>query len=345
MRVKFIFLIFTYFFVSTTYAQNRFNKWINPEIDSTYVDSYYKDLIIRVYSSRKYSNQRIVDFEDKTSLSYLPSNGSTLGVGFTYKFITLNAGFVFPFTRLDQKIYGKTDRLDLQIHLYLKRFYVDCFSGYYKGQYLGNTKQVMPSFKPENGFYIRNDLKTYAIGLGIYTNFNPQKFRYEAPFLQNVRQKKSAGSPTAGFEVFWAGSQADSSFIPKGIASSNFFGKTDFNKWEILTFNLSGGYAYNFVLLKKIFILLSLNGSLGIGYNHIYPINSVKLNHLSFNAGINQRIGVGYQFDRIFVGVSWIGYHLLSPTTIPKTYIEWSPGVIRFNMAYRLTMKKRFNIK
>ncbi len=339
--MKFIFLLFTCFFASAVYAQNRFHKWINPVIDSAYVESYNKDLILRVYSSHKYSNQRIIDFEEKTSLSYLPSGGSTLGVGFTHKFITLNLGFVFPFTRLDEKKYGKTDRLDLQVHLYLKRFYVDCFSGYYKGQYLSNTQEVMSSFKSENGYYTRNDLKTYSVGLGIYTNFNPQKFRYEAPFLQNVRQKKSAGSPTAGLEVFWVGSQADSSLIPKGIVNTNFFGKTDFNKWEILTFNLSGGYAYNFVILKKFFILLSLNGSLGLGYNHIYPINSGKLNHLSINTGINQRIGIGYQFDRIFVGASWIGYHLLSPTAIPKTYIDWIPGVMRFNIAYRLSIKKR----
>lgn len=340
MRLKYFFLLCTICVLNKGLAQGRFEKWWNPEIDSTYVDNYYNDLIVRIFSSQKYSNQTIADRQENSRLVYKPSNGYTVGAGFTYRFLTINLGVAFPFTTPDPSVYGKTGRLDLQFHVYLKRIYLDFFSGYYKGQYLQNTQDFFPATNREGWYYVRGDIRTYSAGLGIYTNFNPKKFRFEAPFLQNVKQKKSAGAPTAGYEIFWAGSQADSSFVPYGLAGTPFYDNRHINRWEVLTFNLTAGYAYHFVILKDFFLLLSLNGSIGLGYNHLYEVGAGKENRLSANKGINHRAGIGYQRNRVFVGASWVGYHLISPTAVPRTYIAWSPGNVRFNVAYRFTMKK-----
>lgn len=340
MRLKYFFLLCTICVFHNGLAQGRFEKWWNPEIDSTYVDNYYNDLIVRIFSSQKYSNQTIADRQEDSRLVYKPSNGYTVGAGFTYRFLTINLGVAFPFTTPDPSVYGTTERLDLQFHVYLKRIYLDFFSGYYKGQYLQNTRDFFPTANREGWYYVRDDIRTYSAGLGIYTNFNPKKFRFEAPFLQNVKQKKSAGAPTAGYEIFWAGSQADSSFVPYGLNGTPFFDSRHFNRWEVLTFNLTAGYAYNFVILKDFFLLLSLNGSIGLGYNHLYEVSAGKENRLSSNKGINHRAGIGYQHNRVFVGASWVGYHLISPTAVPRTYIDWSPGNVRFNVAYRFAMKK-----
>lgn len=344
MQLKFLLLLCTFCCFSDLPAQSKFDNWVNPVIDSSYVDSYYKDLIVRLYWSQKYSTQAIGDNDEKFKLLYRPSSGYAIGAGFTYKFITINLGMIFPFAKPDPDRFGKSKSLDLQAHLYLKRFYVDFFTGYYKGQYLKNTKELFTGSLREDPYYIRNDLRTYSVGMGVFTNFNSRKFRFEAPFLQNVKQKRSAGAPTAGFEVYWVGSEADSSFVPTRMANNIFFDGKDFNRWEILTFNITAGYAYNFVIFKDFFLFLSMNGSLGIGYNHLYLTNSDKTNRFSSNRGISSRVGAGYQKDRIYVGASWIGYHLYSPTAIPRTYIDWSPGVLRFNIAYRFTLKKEIRI-
>jgi hypothetical protein len=344
MRLKYLFLLCTICVSVRGISQSRFEKWWNPVIDSAYVDNYYNDLIIRLFSSQKYSNQTIGDREQKSKLVYKPSNGYTVGAGFTYKFLTVNLGVAFPFTTPDPKIYGKTERLDLQFHVYLKRLYLDFFSGYYKGQYLENSGDHFPSAIRNEWYYVRNDIRTYSAGAGIYTNFNPKKFRFEAPFLQNVKQKKSAGAPTAGYEVFWVGSQADSSFVPSGMTGNGFFQGRHFNRWEIITFNLTGGYAYNFVIGKNFFLLLSLNGSIGLGYNHLHEVSAGKESRFSANKGINHRAGVGYHYNRFFVGASWVGYHLIGPTPVPNTYIYWSPGNLRFNVAYRFTLKREISL-
>jgi hypothetical protein len=344
MQLKFLLLLCTICFFSDLSAQSKFDNWVNPVIDSSYVNNYYKDFIVRLYWSQKYSTQTIGDNGEKLKLQYRPSNGYAVGAGFTYKFITINLGMIFPFAKPDPDRFGKSKSLDLQAHLYLKRFYVDFFTGYYEGQYLKNTRELFPGTLPDDPYYIRNDLRTYSVGMAVVTNFNSKKFRFEAPFLQNMKQKKSAGAPTAGWEVYWVGSQADSSFVPENMADNSFFDGKDFNRWEILTFNITAGYAYNFVILKDFFIFLSLNGSLGLGYNHLYLTNSDKTNRISSNRGISNRVGVGYQKDRIFIGASWIGYHLFSPTAIPKTYVDWSPGVLRLNIAYRFSLKKEIHI-
>ena len=344
MQLKFLLLLCTICFFSDLSAQSKFDNWLNPVIDSSYVDNYYKDLIVRLYWSQKYSTQTIGDNGEKLKLLYQPSNGYAVGAGFTYKFITINLGMIFPFAKPDPDRFGKSKSLDLQAHFYLKRFYVDFFTGYYKGQYLKNTRELFLGSLPEDSYYIRNDLRTYSVGMGVFTNFNPKKFRFEAPFLQNMKQRKSAGAPTAGCEVYWVGSRADSTFVPANMTDKYFFDGKDFNRWEILTFNITAGYAYNFVILKDFFLFLSMNGSLGIGYNHLYQTNSDKLNRISSNRGISNRVGVGYQKDRIFIGASWIGYHLFSPTSIPKTYLDWNAGVLRLNIAYRFTLKKEIHI-
>ena len=62
------------FGASKAEGQSKLEKWMYEQPDTSYVESYRRDLILRVYASQKYSAQRIVDHGEKTSLSYRPSN-------------------------------------------------------------------------------------------------------------------------------------------------------------------------------------------------------------------------------------------------------------------------------
>jgi hypothetical protein len=99
------------------------------------------------------------------------------------------------------------------------------------------------------------------------------------------------------------------------------------------------------VILKRFFLLGGLNGSAGVGTNRLYPVNASPLANTSINFSLNQRLGAGYQFDRIFVGVSWVNFHLISPTAIDNTYINWNAGNMRFNVAYRISSEKDLEIR
>ena len=326
-------------------GQDNFKKWLTLKTDSEYVQNNQNDLIVRIFGSQKYSAQSILDRGEKTSLNYRPSNGYLVGLGINYKFLGVNVGTILPFAQPDINRYGKTKYLDFQSHLYLRFLTVDFYTGYYKGQYLTNSAEVLSMIPQGSDFYTRGDITTYSGGFGVYANLNPTKFSTRAPFLQNEWQKKSAGQPMLGFELYWVGSSADSSFIPSQIKDQNFFDGIDFNKWQFYSINLTGGYAYTLVIHKRLFVMAGLNGSLGIGEYQLLPVEGARMVSIYPNFSLNQKLGVGYHFDKIFVGMSLANFQYFTPTPIKQTYIRWQTGNLRFNIAYRINLKRDVEIR
>jgi hypothetical protein len=311
--------------------------------DTNYVASYAKDLIIRAYVSQKYSFQKLIDSQEDIKLSYRPSNGYSMGFGINYKFLGLNIGTVLPFAKPSVSRYGNTRMLDLQSHLYLRRFTVDIYSGFYKGQYLDNSVNVLTSVDPGK-FYIRNDIKSFSGGMNLYINLNPTRYSFRAPFLQNERQRKSAGQPMAGIEIYVVGATADSSFVPSLLKKPGFFNGIDFRRWQFFTSNATGGYAYTFVIKKRFFVMLGLNASTGLTRSAIKHTDNKKDTKLAFNVSLNQKAGAGYNWDKFFIGVTYTNFQYFWPSPIPNTRINWGIGDIRFNAAYRFTLNHEIKL-
>ncbi len=344
-RGLFLLIIFSGVFISTSKGLDRFNKLLSIKTDSSYIQNNQHDLILRIYASQKYSAQKILDLDQKTTLNYRPSNGYVVGLGFNYKFLGVNIGTVFPFAQPDITRYGKTKYLDFQSHLYLRFLTVDFYSGYYKGLYLSNSAEVLNGRPSGSDFYTRGDISTTSGGFGVYANLNPSKYSVRAPFLQNEWQKRSAGQPMLGVELYWVGSAADSSFIPSQLSNPLFFDGINFNKWRFYSVNLTGGYSYTFVIRKRFFMMAGLNGSLGIGEYQLSPLTGAKMNRVYPNVSVNQKLGIGYHFDRLFVGMSLANFQYLTPTPVKQTSIRWQTGNLRFNIAYRISLKRDIEIR
>ena len=327
------------------FGQSNFNKWFSLQPDTSYVQNNQHDLIIRLFASQKYSAQTIIDRGEKINLAYRPSNGYLVGLGFNYKFLGVNIGTILPFAQPDINRYGKTKYLDFQSHLYLRVLTVDFYSGYYKGLYLANSASVLSPIPQGNDFYTRGDIKTYSGGFGVYANLNPTKYSVRAPFLQNEWQKKSAGQPMVGFEFYWVGSAADSTFIPSQLKNQHFFDGVAFNKWQFYSINLTVGYAYTLVIHKRFFVMAGLNGSVGVGEYQLSTVEGARMMSINPNFTLNQKLGAGYHWDQIFVGMSLANFQYFTPTPIKQTYIRWQTGNLRFNIAYRFNLKKDYEIR
>jgi hypothetical protein len=347
MLVKRLCLLFfcSVLIIPVVRGKDIFDNLFSLKPDSSYVQNNQQDLILRIYASQKYSAQKILDLEQKTTLDYRPSNGYVVGLGFNYKFLGVNVGTIFPFAQPDVTRYGKTKYLDFQSHLYLRFLTVDFYTGYYKGLYLSNSAEVLNSRPSGSAFYTRGDISTYSGGFGMYANLNPTKYSIRAPFLQNEWQKRSAGQPMLGIEFYWVGSSADSSFIPASLSNPHFFDGIDFNKWRFYSMNLTGGYTYTFVIRKKFFVMAGLNGSLGIGQYQLSPVSGEVMSRVYPNVSLNQKVGIGYHFDRLFVGMSLANFQYLTPTPVKQTSIRWQTGNLRFNIAYRISLKKDIEIR
>ena len=105
------------------------------ERDSSYVESFDDQLTLRTYLSQKYTIFNVNGKGNQYFLQYRPNTNLNLGLGATYRGLTINLGYGFKFLNKDSDK-GTTKYLDLQSHLYGKKWRIDGFGQFYKGYFL-----------------------------------------------------------------------------------------------------------------------------------------------------------------------------------------------------------------
>jgi hypothetical protein len=339
-----IFLVVFSFLSNTVDGQGSLWEKLNSPPDSSFVASYRNDLIVRLYTSRKYMGQQFLDGSASKSLNYQPSNNYLVGFGINYKLLGINAGFSLPSMRKSMDKYGKTSFFDLQSHVYLRRITFDLFSHVFWGQYLSNSSNILTT-PPERGFYYaRPDIRSYAVNAEVNYNFNYSRYSLRAPFLQDEWQKRNAGSFFAGGGIYWDGSDADSSFVPSGITVPDFYGGVDFKCWELLALAATGGYAYTFVIDKRFFVVLSAIGGIGVGRSMLADMEGRDYRTYTPFYKLTERFGFGYQYGRMYVGATCVNMDMLFNSPLDNARIHYRSGNIRVNIAYRFSLKKEIKI-
>src|SRR3954471_18039900 len=105
-----------------------------PLHDTSYYINYPEDVIGRIYMSEKYTRLDIKDLNTKDKIHYQANTNKTLGVGFTYKPLTINIGLGFGFLNKDDAK-GKTKSLDIKRHVYSNKWVADLYAQFYKSFY------------------------------------------------------------------------------------------------------------------------------------------------------------------------------------------------------------------
>ena len=191
------------------------------ELDSTYIKVFPKHLTSRLYLSRKFTDLEIEEQKDKNALSYAPNSSVNLGIGATYNGFTLNLAYGFAFLNTGQDK-GETNYLDLQSHIYGRKYAIDVFAQFYQGLYLSNTSALNSSFQAP--YYLRPDMRVNMLGGSYFKVFNHRRFSYAATFIQNEYQKKSAGSLLLGGKLILFNASGDSSLVPNWPVDTLFQG-------------------------------------------------------------------------------------------------------------------------
>ncbi|MEO6687302.1 MAG: DUF4421 family protein, partial [Dyadobacter sp.] len=208
----YLLLSFWIFNTSTGYSQapeKRLNK--DFETDTSRIYTYNHQLTTRVFMSQKYTRFVIPGTKSAPSLRYNPNSSLDLGIGLTYRAVSVNVGYGFTGLNDFQSERGKTKNLDLQLHLYGRKLTVDLLGQFYKGYYLS-----IPNFVPGfSGFYTRGDIKVRMIGGSCYYIFNNRKFSYRAGFIQSEWQTRSAGSFLLGGDIYFGAVNSDSLLVPR----------------------------------------------------------------------------------------------------------------------------------
>ncbi len=309
------------------------------DTDTTYIHSYYDDVTLGISIPRKYVDFSLRDIQKNKDLDYQPNSNVSVGIKGAYKWLGLSVGLGLPHTADNISKYGKTNRLDLQVNAYLRKFVIDGYLQYYQGFYLANMEGYFEDFDAnEMNYYQRPDLTFANVGLSARYVWNHKKFSYKAAYDFNEKQTKGAGSLVAGIFGFLNGASADSLMVPT-FAQDNFSDQALFSNVSSINLGISIGYIYTFVIAKHFFITAGIVPGLSL---QAYSATDSKENVVLTKAGLGissvSRIALGYskkRFYMAFTGVS--GNNNLINKDI--TAINFGYGNVRFTVGYRFPLK------
>ena len=309
--------------------------------DKNYLDDRSNDLVMRVYGSNKFSRLTLGDVHYKEKLSYRSNTNYNTGVGFNYRWLTVNIGFNTPGINKDDDRYGKSEWLDFQSYVYLRKMTIDFYAQSYEGYYLhdGDLLSREPAGQPA---YIRNDIQTRKLGANVEYLFNGDRFSYRSVFLQNERQLKSAGSFIVGAGLHYDHTRADSSLIPDNLKYAFFNGNEDYNHSGIASFTINGGYAHTFVIAKNFFLTGSLQAGIGANYSILKnDATDYKDGRVGLQLNGITRLGAGYNGNRYYAGIYYVTNIESSILSNGGGYQQYETGMLRVAVARRLTAPKK----
>ncbi len=225
----------------------------------------------------------------------------TFSLGFNVNLFDVNLGIAFavPLNTKSEMLFGSSDVSDLQLTAISKRWFADVYYQRYNGFYIQSPDVVIPTGQP---FPQRPDLVTSNLGMSFAYIFNNNKFSLKAPYLFSERQKVSKGSFLLSYVLSSFTMEADSALIPSAQWIEWGDGAS-VNEVRFTSLGLAPGYGHTFVT-RKFF----LNLTLVLGPAHYWvrykDLSNQSENDIRIDFYSLGRVGIGYNGDRFFSGVS-----------------------------------------
>ena len=98
--------------------------------DTNYIRNYAEHLSIRLVSVNKYNLVRLDDYDKGSSLMFRPEYDVNIGLGFSYKWASLD--LVFNLGLEDSKV-TSSETMDIQVRMYNSKLLVEGKLQYYNG--------------------------------------------------------------------------------------------------------------------------------------------------------------------------------------------------------------------
>jgi hypothetical protein len=332
-----LFLFHIYFLIALMSFSQK-DKQVTFDLDTNYVESYYNDLIIRIYSANRNNFVHFVDVSEDLDLKYRPNDYFDLGAGFNYKWFGLNVGTKIAKLSDDDGRYGKTSTFGLQSYLYARKFTVDVMAMKTRGYYLSMQNAQLERQITQDEFYKRRDLRTENIGINLNYVLNYRHFSYKAAFKQNELQKKSAGSVIVGGGFYLLTVDADSAFVPRGIGNHYFVDWRELDAFKCYSMNGNLEYAYSWVPLKNWIATASYRLSLGMQKNIWHFGKTQEDSQIKLCRSGMIRLSAGHHFPDFYVGVSYVRYQQNSVMRMNSMKVLNGTNFTEFTISKRIKL-------
>ncbi len=302
--------------------------------DSSFYASYPEKLTARLYLSRKYTALKLNPPGDVPVMKYRSNTTLNIGLGATYKSLTINLGVGLNSFNPDE-VRGKTHYLDLQSHFYARKWNFDFLAEFYRGYYM--SPKGLGSADGQS-YYIRPDLSVQFGGIAVYRALNERNFSYQAGLVQNEWQKKSAGSILFGGETYYGAIHGDSS-LAAGILDSAY-AKSDIRKVHFFEVGPGVGYAYTFVFKEHYFLLASATINLDFRYTREKEFNA-NADKVDITPNFIFHAGAGYNTQKWNLSVLWVNDQIHVKGGASGYIYRISTGNYRLNYARRFVLGRK----
>jgi hypothetical protein len=268
--------------------------------DSAYIADHTDLLTTR--SFLLFQNASLVinpSFLTISKIVYLPNINARIGIAGFWKWFGLGISIVNPIYKTDKEVYGKTTTLDLRVNAFGRAFAGEFFFQQYKGFYLTSPE------RQDGTHYIIPDMRTLSIGIAGYWIYNAKRFSIRAAFIQNERQKKSAGSLVVRPAFLYYKISSDHGIIPAEIIETYQIPYANrITGGEFYSLGLAPGYAYTLVFLKNFYLTAAVFPGVAVQF-FSYSNGLTVSSDYEFAFQLSGRFALGYNSDKWFLGGSF----------------------------------------
>lgn len=315
----------------------------SPGIDTLYVKDYSHLIAGRAFASTKFNTLSLRSQEGQAALIYRPNNQVNLGIGVSYRKLTLNIGIKAPWLNRDDRVYGKTRYIDAQANMLSPERATNLFLQYFRGYHISSHSQAEVGWQQQTSRPYRSDLEQINIGISTLKMTNARRFSYRAAFNQDAWQRLSQGSWMYGGYATWYHVRADSSLIPERIAARYQPGAR-IRIGDFGDLGLMGGYAYTYVLGGHWFLTGSAALGLGASIQRVVrngDADNVATTSIGPDWHGQLRGGFGYNSSRDEVALIYnqerTAYFLTD-----QNVLAWSVGNVRLIYVHRFSERVPF---
>jgi len=310
--------------------------------DTAFVRDHSQRPTVRVYASRKFNSLLLRALPGYEDLRYRPNGRVNLGVGVSYRRLTLNIGLPAPFVNNDNDERGRTRFLDAQANLYTVRQASNLFLQFYRGYHITSHEEAQLDWTQPTLYPYREDLRQFNIGLSSLRIHDHERFSYRAAFNQDAWQLRSAGTWLYGGYATCYVLKADSTIVPSRI-NERFSASSGIRQGIIADIGPMAGYAFSHVYKRHWFFTLSGAGGAGLTLQLLkVPIADREQRITEVGPGwhVQFRAATGYNNARHYAGVVF-NQELVGSLLRAQDRFAWDVGNFRIVLAQRISQRSR----
>jgi len=311
--------------------------YADPGFDTNYILSFRDYLVVTVVSTSANNTVAVHDTSGE-SLSFATNLPASFGLAVDYKWLT--AEYTSTFGRTGDPRKGETSMQSLGFGLTSRKFWFRNFFQKTQGYYLENPEYLNPNFNAQTDNYPhRSDIRATIYYAVLNYGFNHRRYSNNAALWQLERQKKSAGSFTAGLTFSYATYSADSALVPSKYR--DFFSERDFiTAFDFTMLGLNGGYLHTFSFTKSKKFFLSLALIPGVSYQRgssFSEVSDVAKDKYAFGLHVEARISFGYNGDVWYSSITSTGYAVSTAFDDTNPFTQ-GYSFFRFVVGYKIRM-------